>query len=82
MKTTAQLESIFSLFNVDSLRQDVVFPLDIVATFLNNLSRYIRECGVLEIVQLPISSPAETNNQWNQRLDLVMNSSVEAVKIS
>ena len=68
------------LFKIDALPQDVTFPLDIDATFFNNLSPGVREFLISEGVQVTPSPPTETNHQGKQRLLLVRNVEVEAEK--
>ena len=58
------------LFKIDALPQDVVFPLDINETFLNNLIPDVREFLISERVWVPPRPPTETNNQVNQRIIL------------
>ena len=41
------------LFKIDALPQDVVFTLDIAATFFNNLSTDVRKLLILRWVQVP-----------------------------
>ena len=50
------------LFKTDALSQDVAFPLDIDATFFNNLNPGVREFLISEVVQVPPSPPTETNH--------------------
>ena len=69
-----------SLFKIDALPQDVAFPLEIVATFFNNLSSDVREFFIPEGFQVPPRLPIENNHQRNQRLLLVRNTAVEAEK--
>ena len=64
------------LFNIYLLPQDEIFPLDIVATFFNNLSSDVQELLVEEVAQFPTKIPAKTNNQVNHRLLLVNNTAV------
>ena len=66
------------LFKIDALPQYFALPLDIAATFFNNLSPDIRESLILEGVQVPPRPPTENNHQGNQRLLLVINAAVEA----
>ena len=68
------------LFKIDALPQDVVFLLDIATNFLNNLSDDVRELLISEGINLPPSTPTETNHQGNQRLLLVRNAVMEAEK--
>ena len=50
------------LFKIDALPQDAVFPLDIAITFFNNFSSYLRELLISEGIQVPPSTPTETNH--------------------
>ena len=68
------------LFKTDSLPQEILFPLDIDATFFNNLSPGVRELFISEGFQVPPISPTETNHQENWRLLLVRTAAVEAEK--
>ena len=53
-----------------------VLPLDIAADLFNNLSPNIIELLIPEWLHLTPRPPTETNHQGNQRLLLVINSSV------
>ena len=53
------------LFKIDALPQDVAFPLEIAATFFNNLSPNIKEFLISGGVQVPPSPPTEKNHQGN-----------------
>ena len=53
------------IFKMDVLSQDIVFPLDIVVTFFNNLSSDMREFLVSEGIQFHPRLPTETNHQDN-----------------
>ena len=64
----------------DALPQDVAFPLDIAATFFNTLITNVRELLISEMAQVPPRPPTENNHQGNQRLLLVINAAMEAVK--
>ena len=66
------------LFKIDARPQDFDFPLDIDATFFNNLSLGVREFFIPEGFQIPKRLPTENNYQGNQRLLLVRNLAVEA----
>ena len=68
------------LFKIDKLPQELGFPLEISATFFNNLSPDVREFLISEGVQVPQILPTETNHQGNQRLLLVRNAALEAEK--
>ena len=65
-------------FKIDSLPQDVAFPLEFSSTFFNNLSPNVTELLILEGVQVPPRPSTEKNHQVNQRLLLFRNSSAEA----
>ena len=64
------------LFNIDALSQKEVFLLDIVEAFFNNLIPNLWEVLVSDVFYIPTRTPAETNNQGNQRLILVRKSEV------
>ena len=66
------------LFKIYSLPQYVVLPLDIFATFFNNLIPDVRELFISEGFKVPPSPPTETNLQGNQILFLVKNAALEA----
>ena len=66
------------LFKIDAIPQEVGFPLDIAAKFFNNLRPAVREFLISEGVQVPQTSPTETNHQGNQRLLMVRNAAVES----
>ena len=66
------------VFKIDALPQELGLPLDIAATFFNNLSPDVRKFLMSEGVQVPQRMPPETNHQGNQRLLLVRNAAVEA----
>ena len=68
------------LFKIYALPQELGLPLDIVATFFNNLRPDVREFFISEGVQVPQRIPTETNHQGNQRLLLVINAAAEAEK--
>ena len=68
------------IFKIDALPQDVLFPLGIAETFLNNLSPNVREFLIPEGFQVPPRPLTRTNNQGKQRLLLVRNAAVEAEK--
>ena len=53
------------LFKINALSQEVVFPLDIDATFFNNLSPDLRELFISEGVQVPQILLIKTNHQGN-----------------
>ena len=66
------------LFKIDTLLQEVGFPLDINSTFFNNLSPDVREFLISEGIQFTQRPPTENNNQETQRFVLVRNAVVEA----
>ena len=68
------------LFTIDALPQDVGFPLDITATFFNNLSTDEREFLISEGVQVTPSPTTETSTQGNHRILWVRNTAMEAEK--
>ena len=68
------------LFKIDALPQDFFFPLDIAATFFNNLGPDVRQLLISEGVQGPPNPPTENNPQGKQRLLLVRNVAVESEK--
>ena len=68
------------LFKIDSLPQELGSPLDITATFFNNLSPNVRDLLISEGVQVPKRLTTETNHQGKQRLILVRNTAVELWK--
>ena len=68
------------LFKIYALPQDIAFPLEIAATFFNNLSTEVRELLMSEGVQVHPKPPNEKNHQENQRFLLVINAAVEAEK--
>ena len=49
------------LFKVGALLQDVLFPLEISATFFNDLSPDVRDFLISEGVQVPQRLSIETN---------------------
>ena len=53
--------------------QKNIFPLDISATFFNNLSPDVKEFIISEWVEVLPRPPTETNHQVNQRILLVKN---------
>ena len=67
------------LFKIDALPQDMVFSLEISATFFNKLSPKIRDFLISEGAQDPPRTPTQTNHQRNQRLLLVRNSAMGAL---
>ena len=67
-------------FKIEAPLQEVGFPLDISASFFNNLIPDIREFLISEGVQIPQRIPTETNHHGNQRLILVINAAVKAEK--
>ena len=68
------------LFNIDALPKYDIFLLEISATLFNNLSPDGGGFMVSEVIQVPIRIPLDTNNQWNQRLLMVINVAVEDEK--
>ena len=68
------------LFKIDALTQDVTLPLDIAATFFNNLIPDVRELLIPGGVQPPTRMPTETNHQGNHRLLFFRNAAVEVEK--
>ena len=64
------------LFKIDALPQELGLPLNITATFFNNLIPNVREFLISEGIQIPPKLPTETTHQRNQRLILVINASV------
>ena len=50
------------LFKVNSLLQDVMFPIDIAATFSNNLSTDVKEFLISEGFQVPPKLPTKNNH--------------------
>ena len=68
------------LFKIDALPQEVGFPLEISATFFNNLSPDIRKFLISEGVKVPQRLPTETYHQGNQRLLLFINAVMESEK--
>ena len=68
------------LLKIGALLQELLFPLDIAATFFNNLSPDGRYLLISEGVQVPQRLPTENNHQLNQRLLLVRNAEVESEK--
>ena len=68
------------LFNIDALPKYDIFLLEISATLFNNLSPDGGGFLVSEVIQVPIRIPLDTNNQWNQRLLMVINVAVEDEK--
>ena len=60
------------LFKIDALPQDVVFLLEIVAIFFNNLSPDVWEFLIPKGFQISQILPIDTNNQENQRTILVI----------
>ena len=68
------------LFKIDALTHNFTFPLDIDATFFDNLSPGVREFLISEGFQVHPRPPTEKNHQRNQRLILVKNVAVGAQK--
>ena len=66
------------LFKIDTIPQDVAFPLDIDTNLFNNLSPDIRDFLISEGVQVPPRLPTEKNHLGNQRLLLVRNAAAES----
>ena len=64
------------LFKIDALPLDYALPLEIAATFFNNLSTEVREFLISEGVQVIPRTPTENNHQGNHRLLLVKNAAV------
>ena len=60
------------LLKIDALLQNVVFPLYITATFFNNLIPEITFFLTSEGGHFYPRPRTETNNQWNQRLLLIV----------
>ena len=65
---------------MDSLPQYIAFPLNVDATFFNNLIPDVRELLISEGLQVPLRPPTENNLWGNQRLLLVRNATVESEK--
>ena len=65
-------------FKMYALPHNAVFPLDIYATFFNNLIPGVIEFLISEGVQVPPRPPTENNCQGNQRFLLFRNAAVEA----
>ena len=68
------------LFKNDLLPQEIILPLGIAATFINNFIPEVREFLISVGVQVPPRMPTKTNHQRNQSLLLVRNAAVKAEK--
>ena len=64
------------LFKIDAIPKDVVLPLDIYATFFNNLSPNVRGLFISKGFQVISKLLSKTNHKGKQRLLLVRNTAV------